>query len=816
MPDREDPQEVIAPESADRQRHVTATRRTVLRSGLIAGAAAGATAAITAAVEASSAPEFKSALARSHAAPVHDFNGGWRFGGYVPGAELPGFNDSALEPVVLPHTVVPLSWADWDYTSWQKQWIYRKRFDASGFRGRRVLAEFDGVLTNAAVTINGVAAGGHVGGYLPWTTELTRHLSREQNLLAVVVDSRFIDVPPDYVPGGPPSMDYLQPGGIYRDVRLRVVPRVYLSDVFARPENVLSADRTITVLATVDAAAVPRGQATVTARLLDGGRVLASATVRTRIRAGQTTVKLRLAGLPEVSYWSPGKPALYTVRTTVSCDGELHEFDRRIGFREAVFTVDGFRLNGEPYPIFGLNRHQMFPYLGMAAPRRLQRRDAEIVRDELNCNMVRCSHYPQSRHFLDACDELGLMVWQEPPGWGHIGDAAFQRGVLQNVRDMVIRDRNRPSVIVWGTRLDETATYPALYAAARRLAYQYDGSRQTAGAVTFHSTSGFGRGWAEDVFSYDNYALADDEPLVLPPVPGVPYLISEAVGALDPTYLWTDPPAQLAHQATGHAIVHSQARTTPRIAGLIAWTAIDYYSASPAKTNWRTMRTPGVVDVFRVPKPGAAIYRAQCDPATAGPVIVPVFFWDHPPGPGRQAMIATNCDRLEIFVGGQHHATALPDSRRFAGLDRPPAFADLAISGPALPDLQIDGYLGGRKAASVRMSADLTKDRLLLVADGNQLLGDGSDTTRVTFRAVDGYGNQRRGASGMVTLSLSGPGVLIGQNPFDFGEFGGVGGAFVRARPGQTGPIVITADHATLGHAAVRVTATTTRSAENL
>ena len=127
------------------------------------------------------------------------------------------------------------------------------------------------------------------------------------------------------------------------------------------------------------------------------------------------------------------------------------------GFRQATFQTDGFHLNGQRLEIFGLNRHQLFPYTGMAASERLQRRDAELLRNELNCNMVRCSHYPQSPYFLDACDELGLMVWEEPPGWQYIGDAAFQAIVLQNVHDMVVRDRNRPSVIVWATRLNETA-----------------------------------------------------------------------------------------------------------------------------------------------------------------------------------------------------------------------------------------------------------------------------------------------------------------------------------------------------------------------
>ena len=119
-----------------------------------------------------------------------------------------------------------------------------------------------------------------------------------------------------------------------------------------------------------------------------------------------------------------------------------------------------------------------------------------------------------------------------------MGNAVFQACMLRDVRDMVVRDRNRPSVIVWGTRLNETANYPALYAQARQIAYTFDGSRQTSGTVVSHTTGG----WAEDIFSYDDYHVVDGEPELLPPVPGVPYLVSESVGALNPTYRWFDPP----------------------------------------------------------------------------------------------------------------------------------------------------------------------------------------------------------------------------------------------------------------------------------
>jgi beta-galactosidase len=676
-----------------------------------------------------------------------------------------------------------------------------------------VFVDFAGVMVNATMLLNGTTLGTHQGGYLPWSTELTGYLVGDDNVLAVIVDSQWLPVPPEGALRGPRAVDYLQPGGIYRDVTLRVVPEVFLSDVFARPADVLSPGRSVQVQATIDAAVVPARPVWITAELWDGSRALASAsTAATITQPGTSTVDLDVTGIGDVTLWSPDTPRLYTVRVTLARAGwPPHTVDVRTGFREAVFRTDGFFLNGERLQIFGLNRHQLFPYTGMAAAARLQRRDAEILKQELNCNMVRCSHYPQSPHFLDACDELGLMVWEEPPGWGYVGDAAWQALVLQNVHDMVIRDRNRPSVIVWATRLNETANYVSLYAQTRALSDRLDGSRQTTGAMTSYSTDG----WAQDVFGFDDYQSRQHRQAVLaPPLPSVPYLVSEAVGALDgsPTYRWIDHGAVLAEQALLHAQVHDIAGSDPGYAGLLGWAGFDYASLTGGDRIWDHMKTPGVIDTFRVPKPGAAFYRSQADPRVR-PVILPVFFWDFgpgspPDGPGPDAMIATNCDRLEIYVGSRHFATAVPDVQGFGHLTYPPVFADLTVGGSGRPELRIDGYLGGRLVASVRMSADTARDRLALSADHGSIRADGTDATRLTFRALDAYGNQRPHVTGDVSLSLTGPATLIGDNPFLFGAYGGVGGAFVRSEPGRAGLVRVTARHPSLGRATVRVTVT--------
>ncbi|MGH3185448.1 MAG: glycoside hydrolase family 2 protein, partial [Streptosporangiaceae bacterium] len=329
----------------------------------------------------------------------------------------------------------------------------------------------------------------HQGGYLPFSAELTGKVTSGDNLLAVIVDSRCLPVPPIGVGGGPASIDFFQPGGIYRDVRLRVLPQVFLSDLFAQPGDVLSSQPRVDVECAIDSSATTHASGTLLVKLLDGQTQIAAQTATVTVGSpGISTAKLSLTGLGPVRPWSPDSPKLYTVQAALNFPGlGSHVLSRRIGFREATFRPEGFFLNGKRLPLSGLNRHQLYPYAGMAMPARVQRKDAEILKNEFNCNIVRCSHYPQSPDFLDACDELGLLVWEEAPGWHNVSPtASWQDLVVQNVRDMVIRDRSRPSVVIWGTRLNETRDFPGLWAATRQAARELDSSRPSSGAMAFH------------------------------------------------------------------------------------------------------------------------------------------------------------------------------------------------------------------------------------------------------------------------------------------------------------------------------------------
>jgi beta-galactosidase len=798
----------LAPPDGIRRR---LSRRTMLQAGLIGGAGVAALPLLALAGGGTRTDEQPTGLAFS-------MNTNWLFGGqYTSGSESSSFDDSNFAPVTVPHTVVPLSWKDWDYPAWQQLWVYRRHF--SGHRlldprrpGNRILVDFDGVMVNATVSINDQVAATHQGGYLPFSAEITRSVTSGDNLLSVVVDSRCLPVPPVGVGRGPASVDFFQPGGIYRDVRLRVLPQVFLADLYARPADVLSSRPRVDIECTLDSAATAHVDGTLLVQLFDGQRQIAAQATGVKADSpGTTTARLSLTGFGPVSLWSPDSPTLYTVQATLNVPGVgSHTLSRRIGFREASFSPDGFFLNGERLQLFGLNRHQLYPYAGMAMGARVQRKDAEILKNEFNCNMVRCSHYPQSPAFLDACDELGLLVWEEAPGWHNVSDiAAWQDAVVRDVKDMVIRDRSRPSVVIWGTRLNEVRDFPGLWAATRQAARELDSTRPSSGAMAFHETAT----WNEDVFAYNDYGTQDKTGNVAlrPPFPGLPYLVTEAVGveAVKPQHFaWTDPPTWLAHQAAMHGQAHSQARSDPGYAGLVAWAGFDYGSLlgpGPYDIKWA-----GVADGFRVPKPGAAIYQTQGDPAVR-PVIVPVFFWETDgavPRSGQTAMIASNCERLDVFIGGTRVASARPatGSPLYGGLAYPPFLVRLPkrLPKPA-PDLLIQGFVGGQPVAQVRMSAHPAGDALAMAVDDAIISADGSDATRAVFRATDAFGNQRRYGSGQVTLTLSGPAELLGDSPFDFGQYGGLGAVWIRSLASQPGAITLTASHPLLGQAEVQV-----------
>ena len=278
--------------------------------------------------------------------------------------------------------------------------------------------------------------------------------------------------------------------------------------------------------------------------------------------------------------------------------------------------------------------------------------------------MVRCSHYPQSPHFLDACDELGLLVWEEAPGWHNVSTgAAWQDLVVQNVRDMVSRDRSRPSVIIWGTRLNETPDDPALWAATRQAAAELDGSRPSSGAMAYHDDvmeRGRLRLQRLQRQPEDRHGRAEAG-VPRPAVPG--YRSGRPRGGQAAAFR-LDRPAGPARQAGGPA--RRGAEPGPLAAG-------SFRDAGVGRVRLRLDTRPG-----RTPSSGpgwrtASGYSSRGRPSTspspprAHPVIIPVFFWEPggavPARPGRDG-------RQQLRAAGSLH-------RRLAGEHALPAGSPL-------------------------------------------------------------------------------------------------------------------------------------------
>ncbi len=720
--------------------------------------------------------------------------------------EPAGPGESGAAAVTVPHTVVPLSWHAWDPATWEHRWVYERelalpaRLDAE--EPGRWWLKLDGVTSAVEVTVDGVPVGSRLGAYLPSRFDVTDRLTDRTGALRVVVDARAtVDTPPNDVELGSSVVDYWQPGGIYRAVRLRRVPVTRIADVVVRPVDVLDpARRRLDVVVTTDG---PLATGTTTrVELLDAAGEHLLAVAELPATAGDQ--RFTLHGLAAVCLWDVDDPALYTVRVSLVRDGvPVHTRHVRTGFREAVFGRDGFRLNGRRLTLRGANRHQLFPWAGFALGDRAQRRDARILREELNCVMVRCSHYPPSAAFLDACDELGLLVWEEAPGWQHLGGPAWRERACRDVEEMVRRDRHRPSVVVWGVRLNEMPDDRTLWSRTEEIAKRLDPTRATSGSM--HEGTRDSVDFQHDVFAYDDYSTEtfatptggeDRRPVLLPPREPWPYLLAEAVSQRSsPTghYRRTDPSAVLEHQALDYAAAFDAVAADDRYAGLLAWVGFDYQTAFPGESG---VKFCGLADTFRILKPGAAFHRSQVDPAVR-PVLEPAFGWGSGPGaqvgPGAGAVVGANVDRIEAHVGGELHAVALPDHAGFPHLAHPPFRLDLPAGGDPLPDLRLDGYLGGELVISRSFGGDPAADRLDLRADDAELVADGVDATRVVVGTVDRHGNPRLHAAGTVSLSVDGPASLVGPDTLDLAEFGGSAAVWVRTRPGQAGRVTVRA-----------------------
>lgn len=715
---------------------------------------------------------------------IIELNHGWLYSEkFTQEATKSNFNDKSFTVVNIPHTnkLMPLNGFDeQDYCFVS---IYRKKFILpKGIENKRVFIDFGGVMTAAKVYLNGQIVGENKGGYNDFSFELTKFLNwKGENVLAVEVDStERKDIPPF---GN--LIDYLTFGGIYRDVQLRIVNQTFIENVFAKPVDVLMSDKKLNIKVYLKG---DTKNLKVTATLYDGEK--GSETSLSNFSGN--IADLSLTKLNNFKLWDVDYPKRYELDIKLSNGKETIDiYNLWFGFREAKFTPAGFFLNGKHLKLRGLNRHQTFPWVGQAMPARVQKRDAWILKKELKTNIVRTSHYMNSTHFLDACDEYGLLVLEEIPGWQHIGDKAWQDLSVRDVEAMIKRDWNHPSIILWGVRINESGDNHDFYTRTNAKAKELDDSRQIGGIRNKYDSE-----LLEDVFTMNDFRF----PLRPPNHPL--YLNTEHNGHMYPTKRF-DNVERIREHTHRHARYHDMLASDAKYAGGLAWCAFDYNTHSYFGSGDRICYH-GVSDIFRIPKPAAGFYKSQCEPSEEI-VIEPAFDWATGDEGDffKDALICSNCEKLKVYLSDTLVGEVEPDRKTYPNLKYPPFVINVK---KLLIDkwgvLKIEGYIGGKLVATRQMSGSGVEKKFLVVADDKELNADGIDMTRIVFRVTDEFENTLPFAFGAIQFSIEN-GEIVGDNPSVL--IGGCGAIWVKSTQ-KAGILRLTAKHHRLGSKIIEIT----------
>ena len=753
--------------------------------------------------------------------------------------------------VRLPHTVKETPYHYFSENEYQTVSEYTKILYAPiDWSCNKVFLTFEGVGHCCEVFLNGEKIGEHKCGYTAFTMDISDDIIIGfDNELRVIVDSReSLNVPPF---GN--VIDYMTYGGIYRDVYIDVKSTTYISDVFA----------------TTSASGKVKFDISISGEIEEGMRVMQ------RVYMGDemnqiTDVEAKSfisvsTFAKDIKPWDVDEPNLYTVRT------ELWQGDRfrdmredKIGFRDAEFRKDGFYLNGKKLKIRGLNRHQAYPYVGYAMPKSMQEMDADVLKHELGLNAVRTSHYPQSHYFIDRCDEIGLLVLTEIPGWQHIGDAAWQEQAVRNTEEMVLQYRNHPSIIMWGVRINESGDNEALYTRTNALAHLLDPTRDTGGIRCFKKSQ-----LLEDVYTYNDFIHDGKKPGCDPKYLVTsnnekPYIVTEYGGHMFPTKSFDSEEHRVEH-AMRHAKVLDAIASHEDISGSFGWCMADYNTHKDFGSGDRICYH-GVLDMFRNHKLAAAVYSSQQDKKPVLEVSSSMDIGEHPACIKGNIWAFTNADTLRVYKNGKlikEYATAYKSA--FPFLKHSPVLIDDFIGqaifenekmkpdqaklvteiinyiarngygtlppkilvkaakcmllygmkyndivalynkhagdwGAASRNYRFDAIMNGKVVKTVTKTP-MNKASLKVDAYKTTLVEENSyDVSAVRISAVDEFGNKLTFSNEPIVLSVSGPIEIVGPDIISLR--GGMGGTYVKTT-GNSGKATLNLTSESLGEVKV-------------
>lgn len=718
---------------------------------------------------------------------IYNFNQGWRFHlGDAAGAEATTFDDSKWQVVCAPHSVRLEPSEASGCRNYQGVAWYRKHFTVpADMQGRNVTVYFEAIMGKQDIFVNGKKVESHLGGYLPITVDLTKLgvKAGEECMIAVKADNSDDKT---YPPGKKQAaLDFCYHGGMYRDVWLIGKSPVAITDaneagkvagggVFLHYDNISEKSADVFVNVEVGNTSASAAQPTVAVVVKDkSGKRIKSITKKVKVGAKSSATAYLAMKLKGPYLWSPESPYLYNVEISVMQNGKTVDGGMvRMGIRKAEFRgKDGFWLNGKPYhQLVGGNRHQDFAYVGNAMPNSQQWRDAKRLR-KAGMTIIRCAHYPMDPAFMDACDELGLFVIVPTPGWQYWNkDPRFGELVHENTRQIIRRDRNHCSVLMWEPILNETR-YPEDFAInalqITKDEFPYPGRPaavadvQSAGVrdnydVVYDWADNIGKGnWPDDkcVFTREFGEMVDDW-----------YAhnnINRAARA------WGERPMLMAALSlcdTYGEMFHGQRQ----FIGGCQWHPFDHQRGYHPDPYYG-----GIYDAFRQKKYAFEMFRSQ--DLSAEPMVFianeMTQFSDN------DVTVFSNCDsvRLTAFEGDK--VMTLPVVHDPAGVQSAPVvFKDFWDFWAAREysykqrnwqrvSLVAEGIKDGKVVAVQKKmpSRRSTKLRLYVDDNGRKLTADGSDFVVVVAEVTDDNGNVKRLASDNIQFTVEGEGRIIGD-----------------------------------------------------
>ncbi|MFI3209112.1 MAG: glycoside hydrolase family 2 TIM barrel-domain containing protein, partial [Eubacteriales bacterium] len=571
-------------------------------------------------------------------------------------------NEEIIE-VRIPHANIETPFHHFDDSIYQFVSCYSRNLYAEDqWEGKHVFITFEGVAHIAKVYVGDQLVGTHLGGYTAFTLDLAPYLRfGMDNTLMVEVDaSESSNIPPF---GN--VIDYLTYGGIYRDVYLEIKENVYIADIFVKAQKNMVFD--LAVVGDLEDVSISYA----IRKVHDEEWTQLG---EENLEKKSSVIINELADI-DIEQWDIDHPVCYQLKVELKLQDQIIDEKKVVfGFKTQEFRKDGFYLNDKKIKIVGLNRHQSYPYVGYAMPKRPQQLDADILKYELGVNAVRTSHYPQSHYFLERCDEIGLLVFTELPGWQHIGDSNWKDVAVDMVEEMVRQYRNHPSIILWGARINESQDDERLYRRTNAKAHELDESRQT-GGVRFIKKSNL----LEDVYTYNDFSHTGKNPGLEPKTKvtsnvEAPYLVTEYNGHMFPTKAFDSESHRLEH-AKRHANVVESLFQHADIAGGFGWCMFDYNTHKDFGSGDRICYH-GVMNMFRIPKLAASVYASQSEMNDVLEISSSMDIGEHPGGNIEEVYAFTNADYVNLYKNDTFVKSFYPNKEKYGHMPHPPILVD--------------------------------------------------------------------------------------------------------------------------------------------